>query len=48
MKIKCGSYNTIGMDIKGMVYIWGKGGLNLDSDHDKHKLVPEMVFLDFE
>ena len=42
-KIKCGSYQTIALDKDGIVYCWGRGGLNLEKDLNKHTLNPVSV-----
>jgi alpha-tubulin suppressor-like RCC1 family protein len=42
-KVKCGSYQTVAIDKKGQVYIWGRGGINLNMDPTKHKKLPEPV-----
>ena len=42
IKVKCGSYQTLAIDKKRNIYIFGKGGLNLNMGDD-HKLVPESV-----
>ncbi len=44
-KIKCGTHNTLAIDKKGMVYIWGRGGTNLNMDPEKHKKLPDLVIL---
>jgi len=41
--VKCGSYHTVAIDIRNQLYIWGKGGHNLNSDPGKHKIYPEIV-----
>lgn len=46
-KIKCGTHNTLAIDKKGMVYIWGRGGTNLNTEFSKHKLVPDLVIYSF-
>jgi alpha-tubulin suppressor-like RCC1 family protein len=42
-KVKCGQYHTLAIDKKKQVYIWGRGGINLNADSSKHKLLPEIV-----
>ena len=42
-KIKCGTYQTLAIDKREMVYIWGRALTNLSLD--KNKLRPEMVSL---
>lgn len=42
-KVKCGNYQTVAVDKKGMVYVWGKGGYNLNQEPNKHKLFPEII-----
>lgn len=42
-KVKCGSYQTVAIDRKGLVYIWGRGGMNLNLEPTKNKTVPELV-----
>jgi alpha-tubulin suppressor-like RCC1 family protein len=41
-KIKCGTYFTLSIDKRDMVYIWGKSMMNLSLD--KNKLRPEIVY----
>ena len=41
-KVKCGTYQTIALDKKNSIYIFGKGGLNLSSIND-NKLYPESI-----
>ena len=38
-------YQTISLDKKGNVYCWGKGGLNLDSDLNRHTNKPMEVII---
>ncbi len=42
-KVKCGSYQTVSICRKDLVYISGRGMFNLLPDSDKHKLKIEIV-----
>ena len=47
-KVKCGSFQTIIMDRKDIIYICGRGLMNLSPDADKHKSKLEVVPLNNE
>jgi alpha-tubulin suppressor-like RCC1 family protein len=42
-KVKCGSYQTLFMDIDKLVYVSGKARLNLSSEEDKHKATINLI-----
>jgi alpha-tubulin suppressor-like RCC1 family protein len=42
-KVKCGSYHTLALDKKNMVYCWGRGGVNLNQEPNNHKKIPDIV-----
>ena len=43
IKVKCGSNQTVAIDKKGQVYVWGRGGINLNQDPSRHKKYPELI-----
>ena len=40
-KVKCGTYHTLAVDLREMVYIWGRSLINLSPDKNKSR--PEIV-----
>ena len=42
-KVKCGAFHTITIDRKGIVYVCGRGLMNLSSEADLHKYKLEVV-----